>query len=108
MKGTKPILKKPTEAKKRPSSVGHHSSRSESSDADRPLSLNKKRLSWGPSKVLEFYANKEKKDEQDESKANIRDPNARRSVQIKSNSELSPKVSKYINVVNEYQVDLSD
>jgi len=55
-KSTKPILKKPTEGIRRPSSLGHHSSRSESSDADRPMSLNRKRLSWGVSKVLEFRA----------------------------------------------------
>ena len=95
-KGTRPILKKPAESK-RPSSLGHHSSRSESSDADRPMSLNRKRLSWGVSKVLEFRAHLEGQNKDDPSPdssiAHNRD--ARRSQQFKAN-ELSPKNKKYI------------
>ena len=36
----------------------------------------------------------------------IKDRDARRSVQVKSNNNLSPKSSKYITIVNEYEVDL--
>lgn len=64
-KETRSILKKPTIVPvKRPSSVGHHSSRSESSEADRPMSLNKKRLSWGAAKVMEFRALNKATDEE--------------------------------------------
>ena len=107
----KPILKKPSDFRQqRPASLGHSSmsSRSNGSDQGRN-SLNQKRLSWGKSKVLEFYkavGQLNQSDELSPQRVSTRDRNARRSMQYQG-GRLTPPKSKYLEVANEYEVALN-